>query len=178
MSQRFGRNQRRRARETIAATQLALENEKHARVMAEGLGLHLNRRVSELSGVLEEAADIAGRMSVLFPAEDVNSQHKSNTYRVPLRRLSSVLDTIGDGAPGTFSVIDLPVMLTKVSRDALDRAVHVRVSYGDKTAGYALSEQAARMMTRDQLERRIAPEIAHHLARQFGEARQEGGGRE
>lgn len=150
MTQRFGRNQRRRAREAlaVASTQImALEALRELDTMRLG---NLAHKVLLLKTELDEAKGIAGRMSIVFPAQ---------TLKLNIEAQESILDFVHTpmGSLSEYQSMDLqaqciqsqtlPVLLAKIDRNSLDRAVHMVVEFRDKRAGYAISEDGLQSRT-------------------------------
>jgi len=184
MSRRFGRNQRRRAREALAAAQADTARMTRAYDMAKGLAQHLGERKRALEDELNEAKDIAGRLSVLFPATEFHQGGDPSRARqaardiglavdVPelVRERMSVVDSLPLEAYDTFRRQRLPVLLSEVRPDAMNLAVHARITFADKTSGYAISALSLQAMSRREIEERvfhvIAPDLARHITAQL-----------
>lgn len=151
MTQRFGRNQRRRAREAIAAletrNQILFDAALTQRTMLESA----KWKVGQLQAEIDEAKEIAGRMSVLFPAEtvkmDITPQKTIRDYvDTPMSSLSEYLSMDDDQAQ-CIQTQDLPVLLAKIDRNAMDRSVHMLVEFRGKVSGYAISEHGLQSRT-------------------------------
>lgn len=185
MSRRFGRNQRRRAREALASAQAEAVRMTVAYEMAKGLAEHQGRTISELKAILREATDIAGRMCIAFPVDESirvewpkpptrwQAKHERVQAHVPmtLEQCMALPDDDIQAMTAAMPVEHLPVLLTYIEPDALHRQVHARVQYSDNAVGYAIGEKSIALLTRQELERRIysfiAPDIARHLSHEL-----------
>jgi hypothetical protein len=163
MSRRFGRNQRRRARERIATLEQAI-------VMDRGLLAHVSERKRQLEQEISDAKRIVGRMSVLFEPE---SRRLDGPARSPMH-LFTHSATMDDGRAffhNQSKTVPLPVMLSRVNRDGLDMAIHCKVLFGDGQWGYAISEEAVLATPEDVLVERIARELAMTIGHQLAEVK-------
>jgi hypothetical protein len=183
MSRRFGRNQRRRAREQIAALTDECKRTYSAYNMAAGLNEYQGKRIGELEAELNEAKGMAHGLSVLFPAKTVSAPEakraivagapfavKGGPELVPLavpQDLTEVDEAL------MYRQIPLPVLLMRIRQDILDGRVHVRVAFNDGSGetGYAINGRDFCQYPQDVMVRRvreiIAPQIASHLVAQF-----------
>lgn len=163
MSRRFGRNQRRQARERIAALEQAV-------AMDRGLLAHVSERKSQLEQEISDAKRIVGRMSVLFEPE---TKHLDGPARSPMHMFthSAVVDDGRAFFHNQSKTVPLPVMLSMVKRDGLDMAIHCKVLFGDGQWGYAISEEAVLATPEDVLVERIARELAMTIGQQLQEAK-------
>lgn len=159
MSKRYGRNQRRRARERIADLEQAVAMERG-----------LLARVSHFKNLLEqeinEAKRIVGRMSALFEPE---VRRLDGPARSPMHVFthSAVVDDGRAFFHNRSQTIPLPVMLSMVDKDGLTGSIHCKVVFGDDQWGYALSEEAILAIPEDILVERIAGELAMTIGQQL-----------
>ena len=167
MSARFGRNKRRAAREQIAALSGELGNMQQAYRMADGLCRRQGQKIAQLTDEIDEAKEIAGRMSILFPATTIKSDLPSNNrdfLNLPitgaLPRVVSDLDY-----PVLMMSQRLSVMLGNISRDALDNSVHVNVTFGDKKWGYSISDSGIKSMPAGKIVDRVARSFSDLIGR-------------
>jgi hypothetical protein len=168
MSSRFGRNKRRRAREAIAALQ------KQAEVLA------VIRRsdaciIRELRQELDDAREIAGYASVLFPApaEEINSMMAPEVYRMRAMRPFNI-DSIWDGSvnmSATCRDVPLPVMVSSISRDWLTESLHVKLHFDGIAVGYAVARETLCRIPAAALMRSIVREMAPDLVSKLKEPR-------
>lgn len=157
MSRRFGRNQRRQARERIAALEQAV-------AMNRGLLAHVSERKRQLEQEISDAKRIAGRMSVLFEpeAKRLDGPARGLMY---LFTNSSVMDDPSPFFHAKSETVPLPVMLSRIDKSVLDKSIHCSVMFDDMKWNYALSEMAVQAMPKELLVERVAM----RLARQIGE---------
>lgn len=168
MSRRFGRNQRRRAREAIAALQ-ANEAALTGSLAACQSLLHAeSRRVQQLLGEIESAKRIAGEMSILFPAQDNEGPELEPRDRYEMSpRVRFDASTFKDAATQArkFQRMSLPALVASVDHDALTRAVHARITYDGIPVAYAAAPETLLLMRdRGDLAVHLKREIAHQMA--------------
>lgn len=161
MSRRFGRNQRRAARQALADSQHQLDV---TRTSLSDAGARLQKIQREMN----DARRIAGEMSILFPASVMGipgpkRDHIQVRTFNPLDRLDPMDRHNRIAARGQ----SLPVMLSRIDTSALRDAVHVRVRFGDRVVGYAISHDAIESTPKDILTDRLATELAHGMADQL-----------
>jgi hypothetical protein len=163
MSRRFGRNQRRAARERVAELERALQ-------MDRALLVHVGERKRQLEQEIGDAKRIVGRMSVLFEPE---AKRLDGPARSPMHMFthSAVVDDGRAFFHNQSKTVPLPVMLSMVNRDGLDMAVHCKVLFGDGQWGYAVSEEAVLATPEDVLVERIARELAMTIGQQLAEVK-------
>lgn len=161
MSRRFGRNQRRRARERIKELECAL-------TMDRGLLARVSERKRELEKEISDAKRIVGRMSVLFEPE---ARRLDGPARSPMHMFthSAVVDDGKAFFHNQSQTVPLPVMLSMMSSDGLDMAIHCKVAFGDGQWGYAMSEEAVLATPEDILVERITRELAMTIGQQLAE---------
>jgi hypothetical protein len=176
MSKRYGRNQKRRARARIAELE---QSENRLTAHLEGATQNVRRLSADLQGtsqnlhalrqVLESAMEIAGPMSVLFPAQplEVKQKREGRTHwqvDVPDRESwQQAVMTYRDIHQRTLKIMDLDLLVSRIHRDALSQALHCRVKFADKEVCYADSALARAIMGRKNLEQAIARELAQVL---------------
>lgn len=169
MSRRFGRNQRRRAREALAQVTQSLEQEREGRQMAEAIARESGARERTLKGLLGEFASRVGCYAI---AEGVPASFTADWlgrvkhFRLPVSpELDASAMFSNASMYDTMAICDevMRVLDVEVVRDHMKRDMHVRLYFDDHRVGYALSDHAVRNMTRVELVSRIAPEIATFL---------------
>lgn len=161
MSKRFGRNQRRRARERIA-------NLEQAMLMDRALLEHVSEHKRQLEREIENAKRIAGNMSALFEPGSlhVSGQARDRVFGRTMPEMPSDPNEICDAMARD---IPLDVLLTKVDRDKLSMAIHCNVMFSDHTLRYAVSEDAWRHMPEDILVDRVADALSRQLGRDLAQ---------
>ena len=164
MSKRFGRNQKRRMRQEIADARLRVQ-------VTRGLVIHRDEKIRELKGVIDDAMEVAGRMSVIFPAEEM-TQRGSPVDTIQLAESDGPFFSGWQAA--VTKAYRLRVLLASISKDALDGTVHARVRFGDQSWGYAISDQALASVPEELLSRLVAEELSVMIARDLsgGQRRQ------
>lgn len=163
MSKRYGRNQKRRARERIAQ----LES---ARAMDQGLLAHVRRKLNDAEQVIDHARKVLGNDVALPPLD--RGYHPSplgGDFRMaePTRSFSRT-----DKNSPIFlehKVIQMRQLLSRIEFRDYPRAVHFYVRLDDGNVAYAIDERAFLQMRSDELEATllgpITRELARHLAR-------------
>lgn len=169
MSRRFGRNQRRRAREALAAASSEAERFKTAHEMTSGLLSHVAASKRELEQQIEEAKRMVGPYSALFSPETTESQQKADPWvRLRVAPLTDCEDSIFDlgsmGARETMTFIDLPAMLASVHKDTLTDKVHVLVQYEGDQWAYHIDRRTLHAMGKA----RAVKEMSKYLALAIG----------
>lgn len=169
MSRRFGRNQRRRAREALVQAAQSLGQEREARQMAEAIARESSARARTLRELLGEFASRVGRYAI---AEGVPAKFESDwlgrrpNFRLPVMPEFDVSAIFSNASMyDTMTICDevMRVLDVEVVRDHMKRDMHVRLYFDEHRVGYALSDHAVRNMTRAELVGRLAPEIATFL---------------
>lgn len=159
MSKRYGRNQKRLARERI--TQL-----EAARAMDQGLLAHVRRKLNDAEQVIDHAREVLGNDIALPPIE--RGYHPSplgGDFQVaePTRSLSYT----GKNSPMFLEhkVIQMRQLLSRIEFRGYTRAVHFYVRLDDGDAAYAIDERAFLQMRREELEATLIGPISRELAR-------------
>lgn len=159
MGNRFGRNQKRRMRKEISDLQEAYVRECK-------LLEHMSYSLSVLKEEIDDAKRILSRNSIAFKPSDVYVNDIYNhTFRYPRSEIfdysliadSSKIDSL------TFRNVDLPVMAASVDQDKFANNQHFMVRYGNRKYGYAISEQALKMMPKEQMIKTVSCAIAQSI---------------
>lgn len=155
MSKRYGRNQRRRARERIA--QLELSNG-----MGKGMLENAHRRLAEAESVIDHARSVLGHDVALPPVMRGNHPNPLGgdfVMAVPCR--------IDEPMPLTLDmkVIQMRQLLAGLEYQDYRPALHFYVKLDDGHAAYAIDERAFAQMHRDELAATLQGPIAKALAR-------------
>jgi hypothetical protein len=165
MSKRFGRNQRRRAREALAAAASEAERFKAAHQMTQGLLSHVAEAKRKIEEELAEAKEMAYTFSALFPPEcvrDKREAHPDNRLQLAPQQRCEVMSLTGpENMAMTFKSIDLPSMLTTITSDAMNDAVHVLVQYDGGRWAYHVERRTLQRMGRS----RATKEVSDYLAK-------------
>lgn len=177
MSRRFGRNQRRRARERIAELELEAVNLNQARAMDRGLLASM----SERNRALAEIIDLVRKELPNHPLLPLDKREMDFTsmagelraggcVRVPLSRPTP--SQIRVGGPATAMTMDTEVLFAEMvalldSTDfsALRGQMHLGVRLGREEAAYVISTHALSSMSQEHLEAALTPRIARAMAK-------------
>lgn len=168
MSKRFGRNQRRRAREALAAAQETVKQLEFARRMDAALLADQSRTIDRLRSMISEIAYIVGHHAVIAGEPTVLTYGFDGMRAAPDRgELVVGYGPSGQEAPSFNAITAETLRLLKFSaiRDELARHIHFRVSLADGNIGYAISMRAIESMPADALERLLAVEISRDMSR-------------
>lgn len=174
MSNRFGRNQKRRMRAELAALQAEVDEKSlyisqlnQAMLMDRALLRQQSDTISRLRDALAEIADEIGHQSALLgvkvkPYHVFTDGTRLQRPERPPIDVRALLDTQQD----MYRTVKTDVMrLLRVSAvaDRMKGQIHLQVELADGAIGYAISEGAIRNLTPQFLERTVAPEIARGL---------------
>lgn len=175
MSRRFGRNQRRRAREALEASTTHNVMLKQVVESYRDIASSQREEIAELRAVLTRAKELAGHMSILFPAGETIEVTWKSTDNQPVMTLAdpsptrymevSPLDFVQ--APHLY-LVQLETLMTRIDRDPFSRAMHAHVSFSDGVWKYGISQVGWEVMNqrqREQYLRRELPKLfAQHIA--------------
>lgn len=169
MSKRFGRNQRRRARDRIKELECAITMDRE-------LLRYTTEKKARLEREIEDAKRIVGRMSVLFEPEP---RRLDGPARSPMHLFtqSAVMNEPRAFFHAKSETVPLPVMLSRVHRDIFSRAIHCKVTFDDGQWGYAISQDAVLAMPEDVLIQRVTQHLAMTIGRNLAELKPERGER-
>lgn len=167
MSRRFGRNQKRRMREELAAKQERVANLETGMAMDRGLLRDQSEKLSNLKEMMGEFAERVGRYAI---AEGVPTMFDADW----LMRKQSFGMSIEMGVPSfayhgamldSYRVHDevMRILDVEVVRNHMARNMHCRLQFDGHQIGYAISDHALVGMTSDELARRITPEVVRML---------------
>jgi hypothetical protein len=171
MSKRFGRNQRRRAREALQHATAEAARWEHAYVLCHGLAVSQGQKIHQLERAVDDAKQIAGQMSVLFPAEEFSTDAKppkhGERFMVDIaERLESmaVEPSITDWQRAEFRRTPLALLVAKIHPGAIEACMHVRVEFADEVRAYGITAAAWQSLTRAQRIDRLRYELSHEFA--------------
>lgn len=176
MSRRFGRNQRRRAREALALAEQSLGREMQGRHMAEAIARESTATAQTLKRLLGEFASRVGRYAI---AEGVPTKFASEwldrqpNFRLPVMPECDAGAIFSNASMyDTMSICDevMRVLDVRVVRDHMKRDMHVRLFFDEHRVGYAISDHAVRNLPRAALVDRISREMARMLVNALKEA--------
>ena len=167
MSKRYGRNQKRRARERIAQLEAA-------RVMDQGLLAHVRRGLNDAEQVIDHARKVLGNDVSLPPIERGHHPNPlGGDFQTPEQMRSFSWSDERSPMLLEHKVIQMRQLLSRIEfRDQLrdnSREVHFYVRLDDGNVAYAIDERAFLQMRCEELEATllgpISRELARHLAR-------------
>lgn len=171
MAQRFGRNQRRRAREQITALTKQGEDLRTALALNQGLLHEVSERKNALTKVIAEARKVLGdsvalppmQLATLHPLRKGEHSFMARTASPPL---SDFIHETGAMA-NAFLAEHMHVLVAEASMgDHLRKqGVHCLVRLHDGEYAYAISEDALHHLSPDMLVERLAPRISEQLTR-------------
>jgi hypothetical protein len=149
-------------RERLAATE-AMLNDTAAKLRdAQTHEKYLNR-------VISDAKEVAGEMSVLFPANMLKANEKTSHVSIPSYRVESPIDDLY--AAGAFTNLSLPVMLAHVNSSALESSVHFRVEFDGGSLGYAVTRKTLYSIPEGRLAYDISREMTRILTAEIAKAK-------
>lgn len=184
MSRRFGRNQRRRAREALAQAgeQLRQAEDKASR-FSEALEMDraLLRNVqSELAGrnaFIREVGEIVGRTAIIA-GQPVKLNYKHHAKRGEMRGYGDGSIIVEPYQPLSFSLSDsiehasltrvqyetMELLDVSVVADQMRDMMQAYVTLADETLVYGITRSALGKLSRNELVHRLTSEIATQLA--------------
>lgn len=149
MSRRYGRQQKRKAREQIA------QLEQEAKRWRDAYELNvpmLEKQLRQKRAALETVAEVLGANFVGLPAEQL-AQRVERNFRL-----------LTDAGPERMHLVEIAMHTADNAHP--QKQLHCLVTLANGQTGYALSEAALLQLSEDQLVSRVAPQIARHLVRQ------------
>lgn len=171
MAQRFGRNQRRRAREQIAALSQRGEDLRTALALNQGLLREVSARKEALTKVIAEARKILGDSVALPPLRlatpnPLRRGESSFMARPASQPLSDFIHETG-AMSAVWVAERMHVLVAEASRgDHLRmQGMHCMVQLHDGKYAYAISENALHQLSPEMLAERLAPQVADQMTR-------------
>ena len=162
--------------EDLAEAGEALEarnaNLEQAHQMDRALLSSLGEKLRYQQQLLDDAIDIAGHMSVLFPAGELEAlaqrQHRES-YEVHITDRPGNFSSAIGMYPESFTLRQesLKLMIAKVRPDHLSRSVHAHVKFADGEVAYGATPSAIHSMPRESLIKIITKELGMALADQL-----------
>ncbi|WP_428398262.1 hypothetical protein [Marinobacter salarius] len=160
MSKRFGRNQKRRMREEIAA--VSAERDSLREWLNQEIALGARNRQ-----IVDETAQVLGRRFMTLEPEVVEVQaldqlaHGWRAHFMP--KLQPYDMTNATPSYETMMEVLLPVLYGSVFADELGRHIHIRFTYAGQDVGYAIGLNSLRMLPPEAAARRISQEMGRFL---------------
>lgn len=168
MSKRFGRNQRRRARERIAALETRNSNLEQAHVLDRELSASLGAKLREAQDEIKRAKAILGRYCVAFMPEhrQIETGFAPFIRQAPQPRPFSIGSMSGpesDALTLTFQAMELDVIAARMNDDPIRHEMHYGVTFRDGAYGYAVTKHALMLMDRGDAVRLVSDSLAQSL---------------
>jgi hypothetical protein len=171
MSRRYGRNQRRRAREALAAADERIGNLETAMKMDRALLARQRGEIQRSEDFQREVAEIVGREAIIAGVP-VRMSYSFQRYGdsiefVPRQPFSAIalLNSVEHTHIKAVRRETLHLLDVDVVADQLRHQIQARVKLAGSQAGYAISTKALIRMPEKELVPRIAEEIAVLLVR-------------
>ena len=158
MSKRFGRNQKRRMRGAL----LASEDLRKAGLQTIGA---MRGRLEGYRGFLEYVLEIVGEESILNPEPFDNRTQEYNFPKIVFQSFPRFCPD--EGTVACVQNVIANALETRVVLDRLKGAIHFRARLGNGDVVYALSDRAVAVMTTRQLAARLQQEISYQLANEL-----------
>lgn len=179
MSRRYGRNQRRRARERIAELEQQGANLNRALAMDRALMAKMrerNRALGEIIDVVREELPNHPLLPVDERARDCSGMaqavHRGEPARVfvpkPMPAFSAEVSALVMDTERLYA--EVVALLADTDLSAMRNEVHMRVRLGREVVAYAISTAALQTMNPERLQDVLQREIAGALARSLVEA--------
>lgn len=152
MSKRYGRQQKRKAREEI--------NNLKYKVAC------LNSVVDKNERIVQRTAEILGENFVSLDAAAMDVGFPlPGTLRIPKRRDAEFfgLNTDAKYVDAALDILEFPIMTMRSAKDTLRDCMHFRLQHNDKTVGYTINEFSLREMPRLTVIEIVSEEIAGML---------------
>lgn len=174
MSRRYGRNQRRRARERIAELEQQGANLNQALALVRTLMAKMRERNRELAEIIDLVREELPNHPLL-PVDERQELNLSDmkwelrrghSARLPLSSPLPILPPLGgvESTDARSLHTEIVALLAEVDFSAMREQVHLRVRLGPEEAAYAISRHALQTMKPALLERALTVEVARALA--------------
>lgn len=176
MSKRYGRNQKRRNRETIEALSKEVASQTNFSTSLRGVISQKERTVAELNETINLCKEILGPDFVAFNPEVMKVYHldsfRPDRYKVDVSEKMSLTPDIsmGNNVVLQFHRIDiLPMIFDYEKHSKWDRhqKIHFTMATPDGTVAYGVSDDFLRKTPRPTLIKILAREFAGMIARKF-----------
>lgn len=161
MGKRYGRNQKRKAREQIAM--LSHEN----KAASERITLLRNKDWANQEAVKDTIRVLGEYFCTLPEPVDIDVRHALDVINICNQGMELGCDQ-GRNAGAISEILSLPIMRIGIHVDELRRATVARVFIrGSAIAELAISDRAIKIMPVDMLSKKIAKELADSIAEQL-----------
>lgn len=172
MSRRFGRNQRRRMREELAAKESAVSSLHKAMSIARALLAEQSSKISRMLDWVQDVRDMVGPFAIAA-GEPLHDEYMlasgTRAYRVGVQQPASA--TLCSGSEFSVSIASemhietMRLLEVKFIGDAMRAQMHCMVRLDDGDVAYAISDSALRRMSDVELEKHFLPHVAEKLSR-------------
>ena len=164
MSRRFGRNQRRRAREEQARLHAELHQVSSTLTYTTKTAIERGQHLHALTREIEAAKAMLPEHSALMRPEamKLDGERRGRVHVFPEVDPYAFVDHAATEA-ASYERVPLDVLLTDVERDYLKRTLHARVQFAGADLFYAISPSALQSMGGPGLADRLAQEIARQM---------------
>ncbi|HWV64100.1 MAG TPA: hypothetical protein VN019_10745 [Oxalicibacterium sp.] len=167
MSRRFGRNQRRRAREQIAEAERVKANLIQCLDGARAVLHEKSDKLADLQEFFKQVACQVGEHAIISGLEVgyMRNGQMMDGHRMPVCS-PSPLDLPSNIESETITIQDEIMRLLEIDvvRDHFNRQMNVRAHLADGKVGYLISESAIMMMRPNELHQRLVPQVARELS--------------
>lgn len=170
MSKRYGRNQKRAARQAIAELQKSSQMLNDALLMQQGISEHQRRKIETMRESLDDVArELGPYFYGLAPVKRLIDEHQDR-FRLPAPIPFDALRFVDNDEISrlvSHAVYELSFLKASIERDRITGSVHVDLETPSGKRCYALSASAWESMRKDEkrLFRQLAPMIADELAK-------------
>lgn len=164
MSRRFGRNQRRRMREQLAAQEAEGQRWQDAYHREVGLLHHVREKKRDLEETLQAIYALVGPWSIVAPPHPVELQPGMTSIRLPVPDQPAAASM---KAVQPFEI--LHAVEVAASREEFRRLMHLQLSCRGEKVRYSISEEALYRPSeaiRAFVTRQLAPQLVEALLEQ------------
>lgn len=177
MSRRFGRNQRRRAREALQAAQQEIATTQEHREAIMRTSLQQARKIMAMEAVIDGVRDALGENSIVLQP----LTRKMSNFSLKEVALASAMRISCDDTPSSIDAQTLSfrtetayVLEASISEDSWSRMIHFNLDIGDNRGElrYALDQ---RLLHEDRARRLVVEQVTHFMAKAFERLLAEGG---
>ena len=158
MSKRYGRNQRRAARQRIAELEYAM-------VLDRALLRDQSNEIGRLKSIIDDARMVAGNMSALLPATNM-AMGINPTDKLYIEHRNIDFENLGEASiHDFFKRIPLNVLMAKVKQHVFDNSLHFSVHFSDGSWGYAISDVTIINTPKEILIARVCEQLSKIIVR-------------
>lgn len=165
MSKRFGRNQKRKLKESLVEAQFAADTSNKATLSAQKQVRDLQRNIKDIVDTVEA---FCRNSAAIEPKQVHTGTNMHDEFTLPLNREMSLYEAISDYNATNFNDVISTVntyalrAFIKNHEDTFSTRVHIKFGY-DNRVSYAISKDALLAMPTDLLVNRVLPDITHEM---------------